>query len=121
MQLKVAGTDITSMVSIEGLAWSESDIHSDDSGRDLSGTMHVTVIGTKTTLSISCRALNQTNATALLKVIKGAPPLSVTYDDPVTGSPRTMNCYIGDRNCEFLMQCRGAIWWKNIKFDLIEC
>lgn len=62
MLLKVDNMDITSMVSIDGLAWTESDIHSEDSGRDLDGTMHVTVIDTKAHLSISCVALNQTNA-----------------------------------------------------------
>lgn len=121
MLLKVGNTDITSMVSIEGLAWSESDIHSEDSGRDMAGTMHVTVVGTKATLSINCVALNQTNALNLLKAIKSAPPLSVTYDDPATGTSRTANFYCGDRNCEFLQECSGVKWWKNIKFDLIEC
>lgn len=119
--LKVNGTDITSMVSIEGLAWTESDIHSEDSGRDMDGTMHVTVVGTKVKLSINCVALNQTNATALLTKIKSAPPLSVTYDDPASGNSRTANFYCGDRNCEFLMECQGVKWWKNIKFDLTEC
>lgn len=121
MQLKVDGTDVTSMVSIDGLGWSESDIHSEDSGRDLSGTMHITVIGSKVTLSITCVAVNQTKASQLLAAIKKAPPLSVTYDDPVTGNSKTINCYCGDRNCEFLKQCQGVKWWKNIKFDLIEC
>lgn len=121
MLLKVDGTDVTSMVSIEGLAWSESDIHSEDSGRDMAGTMHVTVVGTKVTLSISCVALNQANATALLAAIKSAPPLSVTYDDPVTGTSKTKSFYCGDRNCEFLKECSGVKWWRNIKFDLIEC
>lgn len=121
MLLKVDQTDLTSMVSIEGLAWSESDIHSEDSGRDMAGTMHITVVDTKVTLSINCVALNQTNATALLSTIKKAPPLTVTYDDPTTGTSRTADFYCGDRNCEFLMECAGVKWWKNIKFDLIEC
>lgn len=121
MLLQVGSTNITSMVSIEGLAWSESDIHSEDSGRDMAGTMHITVIGTKVTLSISCVALNQQNATNLLAAIKKAPPLSVTYTDPATGTSRTASFYCGDRNCEFLQECRGVRWWKNIKFDLIEC
>lgn len=121
MLLKVDNMDITSTVSIDGLAWTESDIHSEDSGRDLDGTMHVTVIDTKAHLSISCVALNQVNAVNLLSAIKKAPPLVVTYDDPTTGTSRTANFYSGDRNCEFLMECRGVKWWKNIKFDLTEC
>ncbi len=121
MLLKVGTTDLTSMVSIEGLAWSESDIHSEDSGRDLAGTMHITVIGSKVTLSISCVALSQENATALLAAIRKAPPFNVTYTDPTTGNNRTRPFYCGDRNCEFLMECNGVKWWKNIKFELIEC
>ena len=121
MLLKIDDTNVTSMVHIDGLAWSESDIHSEDSGRDMAGTMHVTVVGTKVTLSINCSALSQTNATALLAAVKSAPPLSVTYDDPVTGNSKTINCYCGDRNCEFLKECSGVKWWRNIKFDLIEC
>lgn len=121
MLLKIDQTNVTSMVSIDGLAWSESDIHSEDSGRDMAGTMHITVIGTKVTLSISCRALTQQNAVNLLAAIKKAPPLTVTYDDPATGQSRTASFYCGDRNCEFMMECGGVKWWRNIKFDLVEC
>lgn len=121
MVFTVNGTDATSMVSIAGLAWTKSDIHSDDSGRDLDGTMHITVIGRKVTLSISAVALNEENARNLLTVIESAPPLKVTYDDPQKGETRTADFYVGDRNCEFLMQLRGRKWWQNIKFDLVEC
>lgn len=121
MLLKVNGTDITSMVFIEGLKWTESDIHSDDSGRDMDGTMHIIPIGTKVQLDINCVALNQTNAANLLSKIKQAPPLIVTYDDPATGNSRTANFYSSDRSCEFLKECRGVKWWKNISFSLIEC
>lgn len=119
--LQVNNTNITSMVSIDGLAWTESDIHSEDSGRDLDGKMHITVIDSKVKLSISCVALNQTNAINLFAAIRKAPPLTVTYDDPTTGTSRTADFYCEDRNCEFLMECRGVKWWKNIKFDLAEC
>lgn len=118
--VSINGTPIDNYVSIEGYSWKETDIHSDDSGRDISGTMHITKIGTKATLSIQCRALSETDAMTLLQLIKATPPLSVTYTDPSQGE-RTADFYSGDRNCEFLMQLKGIKWWKNIKFDLIEC
>lgn len=119
MLLQVEGTDLTSKVSIDGLTWTEQDIHSDDSGRDMDGTMHIKVIAKKVQLSISCVALSQENAMNLLTALDKAPPLTVTYTDPKKGT-RTANFYPGDRNCEFMMECRGVVWWKNIKFDLTE-
>lgn len=119
MLLKIDGTDIVSKVSVDGLAWVKQDVHSEDSGRDMDGTMHIKVIAKKVQLSISCVAMCQENAQNLLTMLDKAPPLTVTYTDPQTGT-RTANFYPGDRNCEFMMECRGVVWWKNIKFDLAE-
>lgn len=120
MVVTINGQPIANYVHVEGLSWKETDIHSDDSGRDIEGTMHITRIGSKVTLSISCKALNEEDARKLLQLLRSTPPLEVQYDDPAQGL-RTMQAYLGDRNCEFLMEVKGVKWWKNIKFDLIEC
>lgn len=120
MIFKINGTDITSMLSDkEGLVWKEIDIHSDDSGRDMGTNMHVKVIGTKVNLSVKCHPLSQEKASQLLTLVKEAPPLVVEYGDPVAGV-KTINCFSGDRNCEFLMTCQGVDWWQNVRFDLTE-
>ena len=121
MTLKINGTDVSHYIKVDGVEWSETDIHSDDSGRDLSGVMHVTVIGSKTTLGITCTALTADSAKTILDLIRTAPPLAVTYTDPVTGVDRTGNFYVGDRSGAFLPRAGGVPRWQNIAFTLIEC
>lgn len=121
MTLKINGTDVSHYIKVDGVEWSETDIHSDDSGRDLAGVMHVTVIGSKTTLSLTCTALDANSAKTILALIRTAPPISVTYTDPVTGTDKTGNFYCGDRSGAFIPRAGGVERWTDLAFTLIEC
>lgn len=121
MTLKINNTDIAHFVKVDGVEWSETDIHSDDSGRDLGGVMHVTVIGSKTTLGLTCTALDAESAKTIMTLIRKAPPLSVTYTDPITGADKTGSFYCGDRSGSFVPRAGGVERWKDVKFTLIEC
>lgn len=121
----VSGNLISHLVALGGYKWASSDLHSEDSGRTLDGTMHVYVIGSKVTLDVSCIPMSEVDASMLLQLLQGhagtEQSFPVTYQDPATGGVRTANFYCSERNCEFLMACRGVKWWQNIKFKLVEC
>jgi len=47
--------------------------------------------------------------------------LSVTYNDPETGSPTTINCYVGDRSIHLLQSENGIPkYWNKLQLSLIE-
>lgn len=123
-QFSISGNEISHLVALGGYKWVSSDLHDEDSGRTLDGTMHVYVIGTKATLDVSCVPMSQEDAVMLLQLLRGhagaEQAFPVTYEDPETGGARTASFYCSERNCEFLMACRGVKWWHNIKFKLVE-
>ena len=121
----VSDNEISHLVALGGYKWTSSDLHSEDSGRTLDGTMHVYVIASKETLDISCVPMSEADASMLLQLLKGhagtEQSFPVTYESPEAGGIRTANFYCSERNCEFMQACRGVKWWENIKFKLVEC
>ena len=120
MKVIIRQLDISAEVKADGgLSWTSNDLHDENSGRTMDGTMHVYRIGTKEALDVSLIPVSQTRARQILSTLRELPEFSVTYISPDLGE-RTATFYCAARNAE-LLAVAGYDWWKNIKFTLTEC
>lgn len=120
MDVTIRGLDISAYIKADGgLSWTSNDLHDENSGRTMDGTMHVYRIGTKEALDISLVPVSETVARQIMTTLREVVEFSVTYDSPDLGQ-RTATFYCSSRNAE-LLAIAGYDWWKNIKFTLTEC
>ena len=92
---------------------------STDANRTMSGLLVRTVVSTKRKIQLSWPALNKEQVSQLLKAVSPSF-FQVEYIDPQENSRKTGVFYCGDRTVSGLMFKNDSIFYKDIKFDLIE-
>lgn len=93
------------------------DLDSEESVRNVLGTMMRDRIGTKAKIALDFGPLSSYQMSALLAAV--APVFfTVTYRNPVTGTNRTAQFYVGDRSAGLLREDIGM--WTGLKMNLIE-
>ena len=114
----VNGTDYTSYLARDGLAWSRNDLDAAGSGRDKQGTMRRRRVATKVKLGITCRTLSQAEVQALNAAISGET-VSVTYLDPRSGAET--RTFYGSEVSAGVCECNDSqTLWRGVTFNLIE-
>ena len=71
------------------------DLYSEDSGRNLAGTMIATLTGTYPKITVQFRSLNETDLKTVVGLFKNQT-ISVTYYDPSLEANKTIETYKGD-------------------------
>ncbi len=98
-----------------------SDLSSDESGRDMTGTMYKDVIAVKTSTPFKWERMEWSIAAALANAVDGKESVSCEYMDvrkPYVMASRTV--YIGDRTFEPVgFGEDGNVYWS-VSFDEIE-
>lgn len=87
--------------------------------RNAKGTIIIERIATKRKLSLGWQYLSNDELSSLL-ILVSPVFFTVEYPDSQTGGLRSGTFYCGDRESEGIMYKGGKMYWKNIKFDLIE-
>ena len=86
-----------------------ADLSSEDSGRDLAGTMHKDIVARKRTLDCEWSGLSMADGALLLTAIKSAATMSVTCYDHYVGEEATWTAYTGDCDVEPYNYALGII------------
>ena len=104
------------------MTWSEFDLSSEASGRNLEGAMLKDLVARKVKIELEWGLLTPAQATKVLTNVKTALYMQVTYPDPLTGAPTVKTMYAGDRNGELRLYTddSGAEYWDGIKANFIE-
>ena len=103
-----------------------SDLDSDGTGRNQSGYMfRDRVRGGATSprkIQVKFGALSSAQTSTLLQAI-GTTTGTLVYPDPYTGAMRSSTFYCGNRTAPVLDRnpADGAVRWKNITVNFIEC
>lgn len=102
--------------------WSEYDLSSEASGRNLAGEMLKDLVSRKDKIELEWPPLKPADAATLLTACSAAVYLSITYPSPKTGTEVTKTMYVGDRDGELLKYSlvEGVQYWDGIKFNFIE-
>lgn len=98
-----------------------ADISSDESGRDLSGTMHKDIVATKRTLKCVWSLLDWDKTAQILGAVDGKATFNFSYPDPMYPNVTTTKvCYVGDRSAPAYTLVEGKERWKGLSFNIIE-
>lgn len=118
-------TDLSSYIAYNGLKWSRNDIDASDAGRDTQdGLMHRARVAIKIRLDVTCRPLEESEATTVLQAI--LPEwLDIQYFDPQSGAIRggvnnPVKFYSNNIPATFLIRQGTTNRWTGIAFPLIE-
>ncbi|WP_142414385.1 DUF6711 family protein [Hathewaya massiliensis] len=87
--------------------------------RNARGSMIIERIATKRKLELALKNLSKEEVSKILKLVSPVF-FNVTYVDPQDNSTRTGVFYCGDRNIGMLGFINGQIYYKDVKFNLIE-
>ena len=112
--IKIAGSSIVSPVE---LTTNMYDITNGE--RDSTGTMHIDWIATKYKLQVKWGILSADEISTILKTIKPIV-FDVTFNDPESGSEKTISVYKGDRTMPVLFFENGKPYYKGFSVNLIE-
>lgn len=119
MTFLIDSVNLLPYVAADGFKWSLNDLDSEDAGRTLDGVMHRGRVAYKRKIQIECRPLNTYQLSVVLNAI--LPEfVSVTYDDPLTGSVHTCTMYCSTRPANMKMAFQNDELWDGISFSLIE-
>ena len=91
-----------------------------EGGRDATGKMHLDKIATKYKIQVEYGVLTSDEVKRILTSIK---PLffNITFDDPESGTTKTIEVYKGDRTIPTLFKdTSGKIYYKGLSFNLVE-
>lgn len=102
--------------------WSEQDLSSEASGRNLAGEMLKDVVSRKVKLEFTWPPLSPADASKLLTAATSKIYLQIKYADPKSGGYTTKTMYVGDRTAPLLKydNTTGAQYWEGIAFNFIE-
>lgn len=87
--------------------------------RNARGEMILERIATKRKLSMAWTCLSGSEVSKLLNLVSGTF-FSVEYVDPQDGGLRSGTFYSGDRSTTGIMYENGIMYYKDVKFDIIE-
>lgn len=100
--------------------WGLQDLSSEDSGRTLDGLMHKDIVAQKRTIECSWNGLNKADAATLLQQVNASVFMSLTYDDPMSGTEQTRTFYVGDRSAPVHIWNTSKKIFSTISFSFIE-
>lgn len=112
--IKIAGADIPSPTEITPSMYDIT-----EGERDSTGTMHIDLIATKYKLQLKWGVLTKEEMSTLLNLMSSIN-FSVTFDDPLSESPKTINVYKGDRSMPVLTYVDGEPYYNGFAVNLIE-
>lgn len=118
---KIGGVDIIRYIASNGIAWTENDLDSSDSGRTLDGIMHRGKIAGKVKIEISCKPLHAADCRVVLNALSPEFVTVQTDFDPKVPGNVTRTMYNSSRpaTCATIYD-DGEVLWENLKFTLIE-
>jgi hypothetical protein len=87
--------------------------------RNANGTMIIERIATKRKLSLAWQQISDRDLSTLLTLVSPVF-FDVVYPDPQDKNLRSGTFYCGDRNVEGITYKNSVMYWKNLKFDIIE-
>ncbi len=97
--------------------WSLQDISASDSGRTESTVMDKMRIGQCVKIHLEWQNIDTEKASLILSTFN-PEYLNVTYLDPMRGTFRTSEFYVGDRTAPAYNTRLGI--WSNVSFNIIE-
>lgn len=112
----------TTLPSPSSYKWSENDLSSDSSGRNLAGEMLKDLVAKKIKIELEWGPLTKNDASTVLTALASAVYLQVTYPDAKAGADVTKTMYVGDRDSDLLLyhNVNGVEYWTGIRANLIE-
>ena len=114
-----AYTDLSQYIAFGGLKWSRNDIDDSTAGRDQAGLLHRARVAIKVRLDVTCRPLEESEATTVLQAI--LPEwLDVQYFDPQSGAVVTKKMYSNNIPATFLIRQGTTNRWTGVAFPLVE-
>lgn len=96
--------------------WSYQDLSSDDSGRDLSGTMHKDIVSVKRKNECSWMNKDPSVAKAIMAAAKSKVFIEFKYFDLFDGATKTITVYTGDITATAQQAQSGLVWTVNLSF-----
>lgn len=119
MNIKINGTDISSLIAVNGVRWSVNDVDGPDAGRTLDAKMWRNRIASKVKLEVSCKPLNLTQLGQVLNLLS-PEYVTVEYFDPMTGQNEVKEMYSSTRKAAFMYKVGNVEMWEDVSFSLIE-
>lgn len=112
----------TTLPAPSKFVWSENDLSSESSGRNLAGEMLKDLVAKKTRIELEWGPLSPADAATVLTALSSSVYLEVTYPDAKANENQTKTMYVGDRSSDLLQYktIGGAQYWTGIKANLIE-
>jgi len=102
------------------LKWSLSDLDADGSGRNQNGDMFRDRVAVKRKLECTWPPLLANEMSELLNAVSDIF-FELTYPDAMTGSNRTMTCYVGDRSSPIMRPETDGKWlWGGLSMNFVE-
>lgn len=102
------------------LKWSLSDLDADGSGRNQNGDMFRDRVAVKRKLECTWPPLLANEMSELLNAVSDIF-FELTYPDAMTGSNRTMTCYVGDRSSPIMRPETDGAWrWGSLSMNFVE-
>lgn len=98
--------------------WSYQDLSSDDSGRDLSGTMHKDIVSVKRKNECTWNNVEASVAKTVMNIAKSNVFVSFKYFDLYDGNTKEITVYTGDITAS-AQQALGRLVWT-VKLSFIE-
>ena len=98
--------------------WSYQDLSSDDSGRDLSGTMHKDIVSVKRKNECTWNNVEASVAKTVMNIAKSNVFVQFKYFDLYDGNTKEITVYTGDITAS-AQQALGRLVWT-VKLSFIE-
>lgn len=96
--------------------WSYQDLSSDDSGRDLSGTMHKDIVSVKRKNECSWMNVQPSVARSVMAAAKSAVFVSFRYYDVFDNALKNITVYTGDITASAQQSQGGLVWTITLSF-----
>lgn len=111
---------VVSLPAPDELKWNISDLDADGTGRNQNGDMFRDRVAVKRKLECSWRPLGSDEMATLLQAVDEVF-FDLTYPDAMTGTDRTMTCYVGDRSSPIMRPETDGKWlWGGLSMNFVE-
>ena len=112
--------EVVSLPAPDELKWNISDLDADGTGRNQNGDMFRDRVAVKRKLECSWRPLGSDEMATLLQAVDEVF-FDLTYPDAMTGTDRTMTCYVGDRSSPIMRPETDGKWlWGGLSMNFVE-
>lgn len=115
--LKISGVDVSDLV--KGLKIGYETLVSDNSGRNANGDTVIDVINKKVKLQVVFRPMDSAEMAKLLAAFENYV-IDVSYRDSKTNSTKTITCYTGTPEPEYLFILDNRIFYKELSLSFIQ-